>query len=235
MDAPPPVVVPVKQEADMGKRIGVVLAGCGVYDGSEIHEAVVTLLALDRRGAEAVCCAPDVAQMHVVNHLTGEPTPGESRNVLVESARIARGKVQDVAHVRASDLDGLVLPGGFGAAKNLCDFAVKGKDCAVHPEVARLVREVHAAGKPVAAICIAPALLARVLGSEAPQLTIGTDPGTAAALEAMGARHVACPVRETVVDRERRLVTTPAYMLAGRISEAADGIDSAIGALLEMA
>lgn len=219
----------------MGKRIGVVLSGCGVYDGSEIHEAVATLLALDRRGAEAVCCAPDVPQMHVVDHLTGQVAPGESRNVLVESARIARGKVVDVARVRSSELDGLVLPGGFGAAKNLCDFAVKGKDCTVHPEVARLVREVHAAGKPVAAVCIAPALLARVLGAEKPELTIGNDAGTAAALEAMGARHVACPVRATVVDRERRLVTTPAYMLAGRISEAADGIDAAVGALLEMA
>jgi enhancing lycopene biosynthesis protein 2 len=219
----------------MGKRIGVILAGCGVYDGSEIHEAVATLLALDRRGAEAICCAPDVAQMHVVNHLTGEVAAGESRNVLVESARIARGKVQNVAKIHAKDLDGLVLPGGFGAAKNLCDFAVKGKDCSVHPEVARLVREVHAAGKPVAAVCIAPALLARVLGTEKPQLTIGSDAGTAAALEAMGAQHVACPVRDTVVDRTHKLVTTPAYMLAGRISEAADGIDKAIGALLEMA
>jgi len=219
----------------MAKKIGVLLAGCGVYDGSEIHEAVITLLALDRAGAEVVMCAPDVAQMHVVNHLTGEPEAGAVRNVLVESARIARGKVRDVARVQADELDGLILPGGFGAAKNLCDFAVKGKDCTVHPEVARLVRDVHAQGKPVAAVCIAPALLARVLGTEAPQLTIGSDAGTTAALEAMGARHVSCPVTEHVVDRQRKLITTPAYMLAQRISEAATGIEKTVAELMAMA
>ena len=219
----------------MAKKIGVLLAGCGVYDGSEIHEAVITLLALDRAGAEVVMCAPDVAQMHVVNHLTGEPEAGAVRNVLVESARIARGKVRDVARVQADELDGLILPGGFGAAKNLCDFAVKGKDCTVHPEVARLVRDVHAQGKPVAAVCMAPALLARVLGTEAPQLTIGSDAGTTAALEAMGARHVSCPVTEHVVDRQRKLITTPAYMLAQRISEAATGIEKTVAELMAMA
>lgn len=219
----------------MTKKIGVILSGCGVYDGSEIHEAVITLLALDKRGAEAVCCAPNVPQMHVVDHLTGQPVAGQSRNVLTESARIARGKVRDVAQVKASELDGLILPGGFGAAKNLCDFATAGPDCQVDADVARLVREVHAQGKPVGAVCIAPALLARVLGQEAPQLTIGQDAGTAAALEKMGARHVECPVTEMVVDRQLKLVTSPAYMLAHRISEAAEGIDKAVGALLEMA
>jgi len=133
-------------------KIGVILSGCGVYDGSEIHEAVITLLAIDRCGAEAVCMAPDIPQMHVVNHLSGEPAAGESRNVLVESARIARGKIQDIAKVKASDFDALILPGGFGAAKNLCDFAVKGSDCSVQPEVARLVRETVAAKKPLAAV-----------------------------------------------------------------------------------
>lgn len=219
----------------MKKKIGVVLSGCGVYDGSEIHEAVITLLALDRRGAEAICCAPDVPQMHVVDHLTGQPVAGQKRNVLTESARIARGKVRDVARVQAAELDGLILPGGFGAAKNLCDFATAGADCQVNPEVARLVREVHAQGKPVGAVCIAPALLARVLGGESPELTIGTDAGTAAKLEQMGARHVDCPVSEMVVDQKRKLVTSPAYMLAHRISEAAEGIDKAVGALLDMA
>ncbi len=219
----------------MKKKIGVVLSGCGVYDGSEIHEAVVTLLALDKRGAEAVCCAPDVPQMHVVDHLTGQPAAGQTRNVLTESARIARGKVRDVAAVKAAELDGLILPGGFGAAKNLCDFATSGPDCQVNADVARLVREVHAQGKPVGAVCIAPALLARVLGQETPQLTIGKDAGTAAALEKMGARHVECPVTEMVVDRQLKLVTSPAYMLAHRISEAAEGIDKAVGALLELA
>jgi enhancing lycopene biosynthesis protein 2 len=219
----------------MAKKIGVVLSGCGVYDGSEIHEAVLTLLSLDRRGASAVVCAPDAPQMHVVNHVTGEVEAGACRNVLVESARIARGAIRDAASVKADELDGLVLPGGFGAAKNLCDFAVKGAACDVHPQVARLVREVHAQGKPVGAVCIAPALVAKVLGGEKPRLTIGTDEATARGLEAMGAQHVACAVTELAVDRERKLVSTPAYMLGNRISDVAVGIDEAVGALLEMA
>ncbi|MCM2256386.1 MAG: isoprenoid biosynthesis glyoxalase ElbB [Vicinamibacteria bacterium] len=219
----------------MAKRIAVVLSGCGVYDGAEIHEAVITLLALDRRGAEAVICAPDVDQMHVVNHLTGQVAEGEKRNVLVESARIARGKIQDVKQVEADQVDGLILPGGFGAAKNLCDFAVKGKDCQVDSGVARLVREVHAQGKPVAAVCIAPAVLAGVLGAESPRLTIGNDAATAAALTAMGARHVDCAVDATTIDSEGKLITSPAYMLAGRISEAAEGIEKAVAELLAMA
>lgn len=219
----------------MAKKIGVILSGCGVYDGAEIHEAVITLLALDRRGAEAVICAPDMAQMHVVNHLTGQVEQGATRNVLVEAARIARGKIRAVEQVSATELDGLILPGGFGAAKNLCDFAVKGKDCTVHPGVARLVAEVHAQGKPVAAVCIAPALLAKVLGQEAPTVTIGDDAATAAAVEAMGARHATCPVTEMVVDRDRKVITSPAYMLAKSISEAAEGIDKAVGALIELA
>ena len=147
----------------------------------------------------------------------------------------ARGNIKDVAAVSAGDLDALILPGGFGAAKNLCDFAVKGPDCEVHPEVARLVREVHAQGKPVAAVCIAPALLAKVLGDESPALTIGTDADTAAALESLGANHVACTVTETVVDRERKLITSPAYMLAQGIAEAAEGIEKTVVDLLAMA
>jgi enhancing lycopene biosynthesis protein 2 len=219
----------------MAKRIGVLLSGCGVFDGSEVHEAVLTLLALDLRGAEALICAPDMPQMHVVNHLTGEVDQGATRNVLVESARIARGKIKDVAQVSAADVDGLALPGGFGAAKNLCDFATRGKDCEVHPQVTRLVREVHEAGKPVAAVCIAPALLARILGAQGPRLTIGSDAGTAAALEAMGAVHVSCGADDVVVDHAHRLVTSPAYMLGRHISEVARGIDKAMAALLDMA
>ena len=209
-------------------KVGVLLAGCGVYDGAEIHEAVLTLLALDRLGAEAVCLAPDVPQMHVVDHLTGRPAEGESRNVLVESARIARGNVTDVAKADAGALDALVIPGGFGAAKNLCDFAVKGSGCAVQPDVARLVGAVHGAGKWVGAICIAPALVARLLGAEAPKLTIGTDPDTARAIEAMGACHVGCSVEEIVVDEERRIVTTPAYMLGPSIAAVAQGIEKLV-------
>jgi enhancing lycopene biosynthesis protein 2 len=219
----------------MAKKVGVILSGSGVYDGSEIHEAVLTLLALDRRGVDVLVCAPDVDQMHVVNHLTGQAAVGERRNVLVESARIARGAIRDVAGVAAKDLDALMLPGGFGAAKNLCDFAVRGPACEVHPEVARLIREVHDAGKPVAAICIAPAVLAKVLGETHPELTIGNDVDTARALEKLGARHVECPVTERVVDRERKLVTSPAYMLATRISEVEAGVEKTIEELLSMA
>ena len=216
-------------------KVGVILSGCGVYDGSEIHEAVITLLALDRAGAEAVCMAPDIAQMHVVNHLTGEVAAGESRNVLTEAARIARGNIVDIKEVTIADFDALILPGGFGAAKNLCDFAVKGPECTVNPDVARLLKATVQAKKPLGAVCIAPALLARVLGPDlAPSLTIGTDAGTAEAMQKMGASHVECPVKEAVVDREHKIVTSPAYMLAGRISEAADGIEETVRVLLSM-
>ncbi|MGE4578383.1 MAG: isoprenoid biosynthesis glyoxalase ElbB [Desulfuromonadales bacterium] len=217
-------------------KIGVILSGCGVYDGSEIYETVLTLLAIDRAGAEAVCMAPDIPQMHVINHLTGEPVAGEQRNVLQEAARIARGKIKNLKDVKAADIDALVLPGGFGAAKNLCDFAVKGPDCTVNPEVARLMREIVQAKKPLAAICIAPALIAKVLGEDrlAPEITIGSDQGTAQALETMGGKHVTCPVREIVIDQKNKIITTPAYMLAERISEAADGIEKTIKTLIDM-
>lgn len=220
----------------MAKRVGVILSGCGVYDGSEIHEAVITLLAIDRAGAEAVCMAPDIQQMHVINHLAGEPAAGEMRNVLVESARIARGNIKNLATVKAGDIDALILPGGFGAAKNLCDFAVKGPDCSVNADVARLIKEMYAAKKPIAAVCIAPAVLSQVLGKEkvAHQLTIGTDEGTAAALNKMGSKHIDCPVREFVIDRENKLVSSPAYMLAGRISEAAEGIEKTVKVLIDL-
>lgn len=219
----------------MAKKIGVILSGCGVYDGSEIHEAVITLLAIDRAGAEAVCMAPNIEQMHVINHLVGEPAEGESRNVLVESARIARGDIRDIADVSVKDFDALILPGGFGAAKNLCNFAVKGPDCDVNPEVARLIKDVVAAQKPLAAVCIAPALLAKVLGPvNSPALTIGDNEDVAGALTKMGATHIQCPVKEAVVDRENKIVSSPAYMLAGSISEAADGIEKTVHELIGM-
>ncbi len=178
--------------------------------------------------------APDIPQMHVINHLVGEPAEGESRNVLVESARIARGSIKDLATVQIADIDALILPGGFGAAKNLCDFAVAGPDCSVNTEVARLIKEMHAAKKPIAAVCIAPAVLSKVLGNEeiAHRLTIGTDEGTAEALSKMGTEHIECPVREFVVDRENLLVSSPAYMLAENISEAAEGIEKTVKALI---
>jgi enhancing lycopene biosynthesis protein 2 len=218
------------------KTIGVLLSGCGVMDGAEIHESVITLLAIDRAGAKARCLAPNVDQMHVVNHLTGQPAKGERRNVLVESARIARGEIEDVAEITPDDLDALVIPGGYGAAKNLCTYAVDGPKCTVNEPAARLIRGMLVARKPVGAICIAPAMLAKALEGTAikPKLTIGNDAGTAANLKTMGAAHEACPVREFAVDEEHRIVTTPAYMLAGRISEAADGIEKLVRKVLEL-
>ena len=222
----------------MSKRVGVVLSGCGYLDGAEIHESVLALISLDRRDAKVRCYAPNSDQMHVVNHLTGEPVPGERRNVLVESARIARGQVEDVAKARAADLDALVLPGGYGAAKNLSTFAVDGPGCRVDPDVERLVGEMLDARKPVGFICIAPAVAAKILekrGVGGVQLTIGNDPGTAQALGSLGAKHVACTVGDIVVDADHRVVSTPAYMLAGRIREAAEGIDRLVARVLELA
>lgn len=214
-------------------KVGVVLAGCGVYDGSEIHEAVISLLALDRAGVDIVCMAPNMEQS-VVNHLNGNAVDGETRNVLEEAARIARGDIVDIATVKGSDIDALLIPGGFGAAKNLCDFAFKGPECEAQPDVARLIREIVAAKKPLAALCIAPALVAKVLGADqrAPQLTIGTDEETAGALTAMGATHVPCPVIDYVFDEKNKLFTTPAYMLAANISEAAEGIEKTVKAFV---
>jgi enhancing lycopene biosynthesis protein 2 len=219
----------------MAKKIGVVLSGCGVMDGSEIHEAVLTLLAIDRAGAEAVCMAPNIPQRHVINHLTNEESKGEVRNVLVESARIARGKIRDIAGVKAGEIDALIFPGGFGTAKNLCDYAFKGTDCSVNLEVARLAAAVHAAGKPIGTVCIAPVIGAKLFGKEKPQVTIGTDKNTAKDIEKMGARHVACPVSEFVVDKECKLVSTPAYMLAIGIKQAAEGIEKLVKTVIDLA
>jgi len=218
----------------MPKRIAVVLSGCGVFDGSEVHEAVVTLLALDRAQAEIVCTAPNIPQAAVVNHVTGEPVPGATRNVLEEAARIARGTVFELATLDPNELDGAIFPGGYGAARNLCSWAEKQDACTVNPDVERLVRSMHAARKPLGFVCIAPVIAAKVLGEHHPKLTIGNDPDVAASLEKMGARHVPCEVADCVVDRDHKIVTTPAYMLAGRISEAASGIERLVAAVLEL-
>ena len=218
----------------MAKKIGVILSGCGVYDGSEIHEAVITLLAIDRNGAEAVCMAPNIAQLHVVNHLTGEVATGESRNVLVEAARIARGKILPVSEVRAADLDAVMLPGGFGAAKNLSSFAVDGKGMKVIPQVEKLVKAVHAAGKPMGFICISPVIAAKVLGPEGVTVTIGNDKGTADAIASWGAKHVERPVDDIAIDKKLKVVSTPAYMLDSWTAGVYAGIDKLVAAVLEM-
>lgn len=209
----------------------VVLSGCGVYDGSEIHEAVLSLLAIDRAGAGYRCFAPDIDQMHVVNHLTGQPGD-ETRNVLVEASRIARGAIAPLDELDVAQVDALLFPGGFGAAKNLCDFAVKGPDCVVDAGVARVIRAAHAAGKPIGALCIAPALVARVLGDVT--VTIGDDSGTAQAIAAMGATHQAAGHAQVVVDRAHKVVTTPCYMLDASISQIADGAAGVVAGVLSL-
>lgn len=216
-------------------KVGVVLSGCGVYDGAEIHESVITMLALDRAGAEMVLMAPNIEQLHVVNHLNGEEME-ERRNVLVEAARIARGNIQDMVEVSAETLDALIFPGGFGVAKNLCDYAMTGSNCTVNPDVYRLATEVHRAGKPIGVICIAPAMLAKIMGTEqeSVSLTIGYDKKTAADIEAMGAQPVTCPVTEMVVDEKHKIVSTPAYMEAQSIKEAAEGIEKLVAEVLRL-
>jgi len=209
-----------------------VLSGCGYLDGAEINEAVISLLALSRAGAQVSVYAPDKEQMHVVDHLSGEPVPGERRNVLHESARITRGKIAPLAQLDPTAFDALFLPGGFGVAKNLSTFAVKGTAGQVEPELARVVAAFHTAGKPIGAVCISPAVL--VMALHQGTVTIGSDPGTAAAIEAMGGTHVACPVRQAVIDRAGKLVTAPAYMEDASLADIAAGIERAVAATLEM-
>ena len=213
--------------------IGVLLSGCGVYDGSEIHEATLTLYFLNRAGANVVCLAPDGA-FSVISHVTKSPT-GERRDIRTEAARLARGPVADAATIDPASLDGLILPGGIGAVANLCDYVIKGAKATVHPAVAGLIRAVHAAGKPIGAICIAPMVLALVLGAEHPALTIGSDAKTAGILEETGARHVVCRVGDICLDAKLNLVSTPAYMLGPGIADIALGIEKLVDTVLARA
>lgn len=215
------------------KKVAVILSGSGVYDGAELHESVLTLLAIELEGAQYQCFAPDVSQLHVVNHLTGEVAENESRNVLVESARIARGDIKPVTECHVDDFDALILPGGFGAAKNLCTFALEGNDCSFNEEVLSTCVSFAKAKKPAAYACIAPALAAKVYGNQV-KLTIGNDEATAQGLNALGAEHVACDVDDVVVDNEAKLVTTPAYMLAQSITEAHQSISKMVKTVLAM-
>lgn len=217
----------------MSKKVAVVLAGCGVFDGAEIHESVLTLLRLDQLGAEVTCLAPNIDQMHVVNHLTGEPAEKEVRNVLVEAARIARGDIKDIAAVNAEDFDAVIVPGGFGAAKNLCTFAVDGPAMKVNPEFEAFIKAARSAGKTIGLMCIAPAMSAKLFAADV-VCTIGNDAETAAAVEQSGAKHENCSVENIVIDEANKLVTTPAYMLASSISEAALGINALVEKVIEL-
>jgi enhancing lycopene biosynthesis protein 2 len=211
------------------KKVAVVLSGCGVFDGAEIHESVLSLLALDRQGAEYQCFAPDILQHHVINHITGDEM-AESRNVLIEAARIARGNIKPLGELDAAEYDALLLPGGFGAAKNLSTLAFEGPECKVNEDLSSAVTAMVAAGKPIGALCIAPAVVAKIL--EGAKVTIGSDPGTIGAIEAMGGNHQETTHGEVVIDERLKLVTSPCYMLDATISQIADGAENTVQALL---
>ncbi|WP_104205028.1 isoprenoid biosynthesis glyoxalase ElbB [Billgrantia saliphila] len=207
----------------MSKQVAVILSGCGVQDGSEIYETTLTLLRLDQLGISYRCFAPDIAQHHVIDHRSGETVEGESRNVLMESARLARGDISALDELEAEEFDAVILPGGFGAAKNLSNFAEAGSDMEPLESLVEALAPFHEARKPIGLMCIAPALVPKLLGPGI-AVTIGHDPSVSGAISSMGGLHRSCGVEEIVVDFENRVVTTPAYMLATRISEAATGI-----------
>lgn len=216
----------------MGK-VAIILSGCGVYDGAEIHESVLTLLALSVANVDYQCLAPNINQTHVINHLTGDVSEGEERNVLVESARIARGDIQDLASVSPDNFSAAILPGGFGAAKNLCDFAFKGADSSVNPDVKAFVSTLAKQQKPLGFICIAPAMIPKIIDSGV-ICTIGNDPDTASAINTMGAQHQDCAVDEIVVDEKHKVVSTPAYMLADNVHQAYLGISKLVNKVIDL-
>jgi enhancing lycopene biosynthesis protein 2 len=215
-------------------KIGVLLSGCGVFDGAEIHESVLTLLALSKANVEVQIMAPNRLQAHVINHLMGEPSEGESRNILVEAARIARGQITDLSQVDLSQLDGLILPGGFGVAKNLCSFAFDGVECSVDEDVASLLTQAHDQGLPLGIACIAPALIGKIFGKG--QLTVGqlSDP-VSDALNTFGAHACECSASEVIVDTKLKRVSTPAYMLDAPLSHINIGLEKMVNQVVSWA
>jgi enhancing lycopene biosynthesis protein 2 len=211
-------------------KIGVILSGCGVFDGTEVTEAVMTMYFLEKKGADIVYMAPDIQQYHVVNHLNGELSEGGGRNVLEEAARIVRGNIKNMKDINIDELDALVIPGGFGAAKNLTSYAIDGNNCKVNQDVKDAVKKIIEAKKPLAAICIAPVLVAKALEGTGikSKLTIGNDEKVAGSIKSFGATHVECPVKEAVVDEKNKIVTTPAFMLGQNTLEVAAGIEDTI-------
>lgn len=213
------------------KKFAVIIAGSGVFDGAEIHETVLTMLAIKKAGADYQIFAPDAMQYHVINHLTGEEMH-EKRNVLVESARIARGNIKPLAEYNPNDFDALVFPGGFGVAKNLCTFAFDGTQCNVNPDVEKAVISTHSLKKPIGALCIAPALISKLLHNV--EVTIGHDQGTAEAITKMGAKHVKTNHGEVVIDKQNNVFTTPCYMLDANITQIEAGANNIVEAMLEV-
>lgn len=217
----------------MKKQVAVILSGCGVQDGSEIYETTLTLLRLDQLGIGYRCFAPDIDQRSVINHLTDEPVPDETRNVLVESARLARGEIESLEALDPDAFGAVILPGGFGIARNLSDFAETGSDMTILPLLRDKVMPFFEAEKPIGMMCIAPVLVPRMLGQAIP-VTVGQDAGVAGAISSMGGLHKSCGVEDVVIDREHRVITTPAFMLTESISEAAKGIFKLVDKLSEM-
>jgi len=215
------------------KKVAVILSGSGVFDGAEVNETVLTLLHIAKQGASYECFAPDIEQMHTINHLKGEES-GDKRNVLEEAARITRGEVRPLSDLDSTEFDALILPGGFGVAKNLCDFAVKGADMTVNDEVLKVGKAFVDAKKPAGYMCIAPVLLPHIYGKGV-KVTIGNDGEVASAINKMGGEHVNCGVRDIVVDDKHQLVTTPAYMLAENLLDAEEGISKLVEKVLYMA
>ena len=212
------------------KKFAVVLSGCGVFDGAEIHEATLTMLAIMKQGAQYEIFAPDIPQHHVINHITGEEMP-EKRNVLIESARIARGQIKDLKDYDPNNFDALIFPGGFGAAKNLCDFAFKGVDCSINPDVEKAILKTAGKNKPIGALCISPVIMAKLFGDI--EVTIGQDQGTAEAIEKMGATHTKTNHGEVIIDEKNNVFTTPCYMLDANILDIAKGASNIVKAMLE--
>ena len=212
-------------------KFAIVLSGSGVYDGAEIHEATLTMYAIDKRGSSYQCFAPDVKQYQVINHLTGDEMD-ETRNVLVESARIARGNIKPLNEYKATDYDVLILPGGFGVAKNLSTLAFKGAKCSVNYDLEKAVISTAKAKKPIGALCIAPAVMVRIL--EGANVTIGSDQGTIDTINSMGGLHNTKSHGEVTVDEKYKLVTTPCYMLDATISQIAEGAENVINTILKM-
>lgn len=212
------------------KKFAIILAGSGVYDGSEIHEATLSMLAIMQHGGSYQCFAPDIDQHHVINHLNGEEMD-ETRNVMIESARIARGDVKNISEFKVADYDVLIMPGGFGVAKNLCDFAFKGGDCTVNLEVAEVVKAMHEAGKPIGALCISPVVVSKVLGDV--ELTLGQDEDAIAGVEKMGSKHIKTTHGEVIIDKKNNIFTTPCYMLDANILQIYDGATNIVKAILD--
>jgi len=225
-------------------NVGVLLSGNGVYDGSEIHEAVSTLIALDKLGMKAICMAPNIDQHHVIDHITGNEM-NEKRNVLVEAARIARGNIKPLNEVSASDIDGLIMPGGFGAAKNLSKWAFSGAEGDIDPETKRLILEMVKNKKPIASLCVSPVVIAKALQDSGikTRLTLGTTASPSpydiksfnAGVESIGVTPVLCDVGEMVVDEENKIISSPCYMMETSISKIYDGIYKVCEKLAELA